>query len=178
ATALRDKAKEAQQQQQNGSARSGSANGSGQGQSSSGPRRRASASSSSSSSSSSGARASSQTQASSGGETATNGSGRPFTEAQEKACKEVLERKRSGHYELLGVSRSAGEDEIKKAYRKLALKFHPDKNGAPHADEAFKAISHAFAVLSDPQKRAGYDEYGKPVHAFLIPIPHSSPNLT
>ncbi|XP_054073471.1 dnaJ homolog subfamily C member 18 [Rissa tridactyla] len=64
------------------------------------------------------------------------------------------------YYEILGVERDASEEELKKAYRKLALKFHPDKNRAPGATEAFKAISNAFAVLSNPEKRLRYDEFG------------------
>lgn len=72
----------------------------------------------------------------------------------------VLDKKRKGHYEVLSITRTASEGEIKKSYRKLALKFHPDKCGAPEADEAFKAVSTAYAVLSDPQKRAAYDQYG------------------
>lgn len=61
---------------------------------------------------------------------------------------------------VLGLSKDADADQIKKAYRKLALKYHPDKNSAPSAEAAFKAISTAFDTLSDPQKRDIYDQYG------------------
>ena len=65
------------------------------------------------------------------------------------------------YYEVLAVERNAGADEIKKAYRKQAVKYHPDKNpGDKNAEEAFKELGEAYEVLCDPQKRAAYDQYG------------------
>ncbi|CAF3401923.1 unnamed protein product [Rotaria sp. Silwood1] len=80
-----------------------------------------------------------------------------------KTCKDL--------YEILGVSKTASEADLKKAYRKLALQFHPDKCKAPGATEAFKAIGKAFSILNDPKKRQQYDEYG---HAMEPQYNHSS----
>ena len=66
------------------------------------------------------------------------------------------------YYEVLGVSRDASDEDIKKAYRRLAMKYHPDRNnGDKAAEEKFKQVGEAYAVLSDPQKKAAYDRFGK-----------------
>src|ERR671918_1219337 len=71
------------------------------------------------------------------------------------------------YYEVLGVNKDAAEDDIKKAYRKLAMKYHPDRNpDNPKAEEHFKEAKEAYEVLSDPQKRAAYDQFG---HAGVDP---------
>ncbi|MCX8111274.1 MAG: molecular chaperone DnaJ [Syntrophorhabdaceae bacterium] len=65
------------------------------------------------------------------------------------------------YYQILGVSRNATDEELKKAYRKLALKYHPDRNpGDRHAEEMFKEINEAYEVLSNPEKRMRYDRFG------------------
>ncbi|MEN4012164.1 MAG: J domain-containing protein [Bellilinea sp.] len=69
------------------------------------------------------------------------------------------------YYKILGVSKSASEEEVKKAYRKLAMKHHPDRNrGDKSAEERFKEINEAYEVLRDPQKRARYDQLGESYH--------------
>ena len=65
------------------------------------------------------------------------------------------------YYEVLGVNKNATEAELKKAYRKMAMKYHPDQNqGDKEAEEKFKEVNEAYEVLSDSQKRAQYDQFG------------------
>ena len=77
---------------------------------------------------------------------------------KERECKIILEKK--NYYDILGVEKTADDNQIKKAYRKLAIKFHPDKNKAKSAEEAFKKVNQAFCVLSDKNKRKNYDMFG------------------
>lgn len=65
------------------------------------------------------------------------------------------------YYKILDLPKNATEDEIKKAYKKMALKYHPDKNKSPGAEEKFKEIAEAYEVLSDPNKRRAYDMGGE-----------------
>ena len=70
------------------------------------------------------------------------------------------------YYKILGVERKASEEEVKRAYRKLALKYHPDHNpDNKQAEDKFKEINEAYQVLSDPEKRARYDQLGEVVRA-------------
>ncbi|KAG0169520.1 hypothetical protein DFQ28_003598 [Apophysomyces sp. BC1034] len=82
-----------------------------------------------------------------------------YSPDQANAVKEVLQCG-TDYYKVLKLDKDCSEVQIKKQYRKLALQFHPDKNNAPGADEAFKLISKSFTVLSDPQKRAIHDAGG------------------
>jgi len=67
---------------------------------------------------------------------------------------------KTDYYKLLGVAKDASEADIKKAFRKLAMQYHPDRNQTPEAEEKFKEINEAYAVLSDPEKRKQYDQFG------------------
>ena len=78
----------------------------------------------------------------------------------------MAETKRD-YYEVLGLQKGASDDEIKKAYRKLAKKYHPDMNpGDKAAEQKFKEVNEAYAVLSDPEKKSKYDQFG---HAAFDP---------
>uniref|UniRef100_A0A7S2DVK4 J domain-containing protein n=1 Tax=Octactis speculum TaxID=3111310 RepID=A0A7S2DVK4_9STRA len=88
------------------------------------------------------------------------GSTKGYTPEQERMAKQIIAAGKKGHYEVLGVGKDATEDAVKKAYKKLALKLHPDKNSAPEAESAFKAVSMAYSVLSDSEKKRHYDLYG------------------
>ncbi|MBI4298885.1 MAG: molecular chaperone DnaJ [Chloroflexi bacterium] len=68
--------------------------------------------------------------------------------------------KKRDYYEVLGIALTASEEEIKKAFRKLALEYHPDRNKGPRAEEKFKEINEAYQILSNPEKRARYDRFG------------------
>jgi len=72
----------------------------------------------------------------------------------------VSSTEKRDYYEVLGVPKNADKDQIKSSYRKLAMQYHPDRNKAPEAEERFKEISEAYAVLSDDAKRAQYDRFG------------------
>ncbi|THH29509.1 hypothetical protein EUX98_g4668 [Antrodiella citrinella] len=85
---------------------------------------------------------------------------REYTPEQAAVVKRIRMCKVTEYYEIMSLKRDCEETDVKKAYRKLALTLHPDKNGAPGADEAFKMVSKAFQVLSDPQKRAAFDQHG------------------
>lgn len=72
----------------------------------------------------------------------------------------MSDKQKRDYYEVLGVSKDASEKDIKSAYRKLAMQYHPDRNKEPGAEEKFKEATEAYEVLSDPEKRAKYNKYG------------------
>jgi len=90
--------------------------------------------------------------------TTASGSKTPFTSEQRESAIRI--KKLKNHYEILGVKKTASERDIKLAYRKLAIKLHPDKNSAPEAEEAFKKLTAAHECLSNEEKRRRYDNYG------------------
>ncbi|PHJ24613.1 hypothetical protein CSUI_001529 [Cystoisospora suis] len=87
-----------------------------------------------------------------------DGDGGDYTAEQVALCTRILTT--TCYYETLGVEKTATDDTLKKAYKKLALQLHPDKNKAPHAEEAFKKVSKVFQCLNDPEKRRRYDLHG------------------
>ncbi|XP_078158311.1 chaperone protein dnaJ 49-like isoform X2 [Carex rostrata] len=87
-----------------------------------------------------------------------------YTEEQLRAVCEI--RKNSDYYAILGVEKSSSAEEIKRAYRKLSLKIHPDKNKAPGAEEAFKNVSKAFNCLSNEELRRNYDQTGSDNYSY------------
>lgn len=87
--------------------------------------------------------------------------GRDYTPEQLAAVKRVMGCRSSAYYEILSIHEKATAAEIKKSYRRLALTMHPDKNGAPQSDEAFKRIVKAFQVLSDDDKKRIFDQTGQ-----------------
>ncbi|EPY49251.1 DNAJ/DUF1977 DNAJB12 protein [Schizosaccharomyces cryophilus OY26] len=83
-----------------------------------------------------------------------------YTREQVEIVQKITKLKAHEYYEILNLKKDCNDIEIKKSYRKLALQLHPDKNHAPNADEAFKKVSKAFQVLSDPNMKAHYDRTG------------------
>ncbi|KAM0682718.1 DnaJ [Mitosporidium daphniae] len=85
---------------------------------------------------------------------------------------QMLRKEPTDYYGILDVPCSASDDQVKKAYKKQALAFHPDKNAAPGADEAFKMVGRAFSVIGNPEKRKAYDTFG--AEPSCHPGPHCS----
>ncbi|PKI75734.1 chaperone protein dnaJ 49-like [Punica granatum] len=96
--------------------------------------------------------------AQSNGPSSSSSSSTAYTEEQITIVRQI--KKKKDYYEILGLEKSCAEEDVKKAYRKLSLKVHPDKNKAPGAEEAFKAVSRAFQCLSNNESRKKYDLTG------------------
>ncbi|XP_051127716.1 chaperone protein dnaJ 49 [Andrographis paniculata] len=88
----------------------------------------------------------------------TSSTSATYTEEQVTVVKEI--KRKNDYYEILGLEKNCSAEDVRKAYRKLSLKVHPDKNQAPGAEEAFKKVSKAFQCLSDPEGRKKYDVVG------------------
>lgn len=82
-----------------------------------------------------------------------------YTAKQVQLCREIIGKK--NYYDILSVQKNATDDDLKRSYKKLAIKFHPDKNHAPMAAEAFKKVGAAYACLTDSDKRGYYDKTGE-----------------
>ena len=82
----------------------------------------------------------------------------PETSTEDEECKSIINS--HDYYQILDLNKDCSNDDIKKAYKKKAMKFHPDKNSSKYAEEAFKKISTAYQTLSDPDKRKTFDKYG------------------
>ncbi|KAF2318041.1 hypothetical protein GH714_041370 [Hevea brasiliensis] len=95
-----------------------------------------------------------------------------YTEEQITIVRQI--KKKKDYYDILGLEKTCSVEDVRKAYRKLSLKVHPDKNKAPGAEEAFKAVSKAFQCLSNEESRRKYDLIGsdEPVYERRAPWPH------
>lgn len=92
------------------------------------------------------------------GLTRTNKAGETYSSAQMDEVQHILRTK--DYYEIVGVPRNANEEQVKRAFKKLALRLHPDKNKCPGSEEAFKKLGKAVACLTDAEKKSVYDKYG------------------
>lgn len=112
------------------------------------------------SASASGASASSQNDARNRREHNQGNQERKYTVEQKAAVLRIRRCQATAFYEILELQKTCTDGEVKKAYRKLSLLTHPDKNGHEHADEAFKMVARAFSVLGDKEKRDKFDRFG------------------
>lgn len=97
-----------------------------------------------------------------------------YSVEQEKIALDILSKDKHQFYDILNIEKSANDNEVKKAYRKLAIKLHPDKNPHPRASEAFKVINRAFEVLGNDEKRRIFDQIGRDPDDRSVPAASSS----